>query len=72
MAESARALRFAELQALRLTDPRQLISMYCRITGQTETSQLPAHASFAAMIDTIIEHEVPVAQLDRECDNASP
>jgi hypothetical protein len=49
--------RVAELRALQQTDPRALIDLYCRITGEIPTSQMPAGASFSRMIDLILERE---------------
>jgi hypothetical protein len=49
--------RMAELRALQQEDPRSLIDLYCRLTGEIPSSQMPAGASFSRMIDSIIDCE---------------
>jgi hypothetical protein len=57
MAPLKRETRMAELRALQHSDPRTLIEIYCKITGQAQSSQLPHQTSFTRMIATIVELE---------------
>jgi hypothetical protein len=52
------ARRAAELRALQQTDPRALIDLYCRLTGEIPSSQMPAGASFSRMIEVILDREL--------------
>ena len=57
MAESWRSLCWAQLHALLTEDPKQIVTMYCRIVGQSPSSQLPSNVSFMTMIDAILDAE---------------
>jgi hypothetical protein len=57
MPQSSRDARTAELRALQQSDPRTLIELYCKITGQAPSSQLPHQTSFNRMIASIVEYE---------------
>jgi len=57
MDETTRARRVAELRVVQCENPKQLIDRYCRIVGEPPSSQLPPHASFSKMIDTIVDAE---------------
>jgi hypothetical protein len=49
--------RVAELRALQQSDPRALIELYCKITGEISSRQMPAGVSFGHMVEAIVEHE---------------
>ena len=54
---TSRESRLNELEAMRAADPMRLIALFCEITGQPVTNQLPLQTSFASMITTILDHE---------------
>ena len=57
MDELSRERRIAELRAMQLNNPRNLIEKYCKIAGESTSKQLPHGVSFSRMIDVIVEHE---------------
>jgi hypothetical protein len=61
MDDSWRERREAELRVMQHNDPRGLIELYCKIAGETASSQMPRGVSFSRMIDTIIDQELQSA-----------
>jgi hypothetical protein len=57
MDEPTRERRVAELRVLQFNNPRGLIDLYCKITGQSAGNQMPHGVSFSRMIDTIVDQE---------------
>jgi hypothetical protein len=57
MDEGFRERRVSELRALQSSDPRELITKYCEITGELASNQLPHGVSFSRMIETIVDCE---------------
>ena len=66
-----RATRWAELQAVKATDPAGLLAIFRQLTGAKWLSQMPAGYGFERMIDDILEHEERRAQADAMCDITS-
>jgi hypothetical protein len=54
MTEVERLRQTAELRALQYSNPRELITEYCRLTGEYSGNQMPHGASFGRMIETIV------------------
>lgn len=57
MTETNTDRRVAELRALQQSDPRALIEIYCKITGELSSSQMPGGVSFSRMIEAIVDRE---------------
>ena len=57
MDEACRERRMAELRVLQSSDPRELITKYCEISGELASNQLPHGVSFSRMIEAIVNFE---------------